>query len=173
MEISSIIKNPSLVEIANSTSNSSSVKKINEVDLRFDSTNFDKYYSPDQKAAAITDNPESYSNPATYNYQLQTNSPASRINTNVKLFNEKGKINDYEVLDYEDDDSNNDYSYEITDTTSSKKTGLGYYFVINGPVNSQENNLLNNYTTEFQKKINKTYHLNNFREPGTLVNLVL
>jgi hypothetical protein len=172
MEISSIIQGTNLVEIINSTSNSSSVKRINEVNLKFDAKNFEKYFSSDQKAVTVTENSESYSNPAVYNYQFQTNTPASKIISTTKPFNEANKINNYEDTESEDDDSNDSYVYEQTEEISNTKTGSGYYIIINGPVDMPENNLLEKFTTEIQKRINKTYHLEYFREPGTLVDLV-
>ena len=131
-----------------------------------------KDLSSDYKSAVVTENYDNYSDPAFYNYQLQTDSPASRINTNIKLFNETNKTNNCQVTSSNDDDSGYVYSYEQTEELNSTKTGSGYYFVFTGPMNNRKNNLFKKFETDFQNRINKTYHLDNFREPGTLVNLV-
>ena len=56
MEITSIIQGTNLVEIVNSVSNSGNSKKINEIDLKFNVENFEKYISPDQKNVAVSEN---------------------------------------------------------------------------------------------------------------------
>jgi|GEM_PF-2649623 hypothetical protein len=171
MQLNSINPNTNLVEIINSASNVSGVKKINEADFTSDFKNFENSSSLNYKAVVLNEELNQSANSAVYSLKLNPQAPAAQISKANKTFLEAAKANYFQIDDTEDESTGSIGNY-LPEKIENNKKGSGFYIVIGGRDNFPSTKLLKNFTSEFQKRINKTYHLGFEREPGTLVDLV-
>lgn len=171
MQLNSINPNTNLVEIVNSVSNVSGVKKINEAEFKSDLKNFEKSSSLNYKAVVLNEDLNQSVNAAVYSLKLNPQAPAAQISKANKTFLEAAKANHFQIDDTEDESTESIGNY-LPEKIESNKKRSGFYIVIGGRDNFQSSKLIKNFTSEFQKRINKTYHLGFEREPGTLVDLV-
>lgn len=172
MQLNSLSPNSNLVEIISSAVNLSGVKKINEADFKSDFRNFEKSSSGNYHAVVLNEDTNQSVNAAVYSLKLNPQAPAAQISKANKTFLEAAKAN-YLGIENAEEDSTESLANYLPEKIESNKKGSGFYIVFGGRDNFPSSKLIKNFTSEFQKRINKTYHLGFEREPGTLVDLVL
>lgn len=144
--------------------NSFSIKNINEIKKEIDYNTFLKNLSDDKKFAIVTEKAdEDLKNHNELRFQEYT--PVARPLESSTIFNETKKVKRTRKNFYR-----HYYSEEETQKSVESKNEKGFYIIIDGMIFQPEKK--NEELSYIQKRINKIYHLNYARDPGTLVNVI-
>jgi len=163
-----IANNPFYVSAVQSTAKQSKIPNISEVTSQsFNSSTLN--ISQDSKNAIVSEKPDTQQDFNSYNLRFQQNVPVSNLLSAGQSFNELNKSSSSKKDSakskkyYADDSSSNN--------SSEQPTNLGFYIVNNNSGNyalvSAQQKIIS-----VKQQINKTYHLNNIVDTGSLVNVI-
>jgi hypothetical protein len=134
-----------------------------------DVNSFEKQLSEEAKSTVVSEQQNSYTNPASFNYQYQNNVPV--LSTTSQTYNETAKAPvSNEDSSAKDESENYDY-YVKEGAEKSNPTSLGYYIIDNSLNSASGAKTSQKLSSPMQDRLNKIYNLNFSIEPGTIVNV--
>jgi len=156
-----------IYEFINSKIDSNSVKNISELKKEFDYETFLKYTSNEKKNLIVSEKADDNPNQNRSDVRFHENTPIARPLESSTIFNETKKV--FNKRTRRNFTSYN-YSEEAPQNTVESKNEKGFYIIIDGMIFQPATK--NEELSYIQKRINKVYHINYTKDPGTLVNVI-
>lgn len=156
-----------LYEFINSKIDLNSVKNISEQKKELDYKTFLKFTSNEKKNLFVSEKADDNLNQNKSDLRFHENTPIARPLESSTIFNETKKVlNKRTRRNF----TSYNYSEETPQKTIESKNEKGFYIIIDGTVflPAEKNEDL----SYIQKRINKVYHINYTKDPGTLVNVI-
>lgn len=172
MSVSATNTNPYYLEYINSSSDGSSVRKINDSKFQNEEKAYLKYSTQDQRNIKVSEKLDEKKTLQDYNILLQQNTPAAKLLGIIKTFNETKKIyetnKEEDYVDFIEIDESSEEEYN-----QPSPNEIGFYVVLDDRNTAKELKRINGPLEIWRRRINNTYHLGFKREPGTLVNVIV
>lgn len=155
-----------IYEFINSKIDLNSVKNISELKKELDYETFLKYTSIEKKNLIVSEKADDNPNQNKSDVRFHENVPIARPLESSIIYNETQKVNKKKLSRYY---SFSNFEEEKTEAAQESINEKGFYIIIDGRILQSYKNS-EDKLSYMQKRINKIYHINKFRDPGTLVN---